>query len=318
MTRQSRLRVFIGAFGDAGHAFPAIALAAHLRARGHEVALETWTRWQAHVEAHGIRFHAAPEYQVFPTRERPLKPYEAAVRAALEGLQADFGAMMSRMRRLRDHELGYEPERLRPDWPSRVVAKTHHSDTGAIAFEGMNALWGSPLRTDPRVEIAEPLAYVPDLEVLVQGWISADSVLKERLRSSPALDDAGLLGAALERTGLGLAALHDCGVGATREITWRDAFAQAQQQLARIAAWFPETKDVGDEILGRLDALAGRRAPQPVVPSHGSFLPGQVLLRRSDVAFIDFDPNLGLSFGAGVLTMLAWSLWNRRRRDQQS
>jgi MGT family glycosyltransferase len=31
-----------------------------------------------------MRFAPAPEYQVFPTRERPLQPYEAAVRAAEE------------------------------------------------------------------------------------------------------------------------------------------------------------------------------------------------------------------------------------------
>jgi UDP:flavonoid glycosyltransferase YjiC (YdhE family) len=31
-----------------------------------------------------MSFHAAPEYQVFPTRERPLKPYEAVVRATAE------------------------------------------------------------------------------------------------------------------------------------------------------------------------------------------------------------------------------------------
>ena len=29
-----------------------------------------------------MSFAAAPEYQVFPTRERPLKPYVAAVRAS--------------------------------------------------------------------------------------------------------------------------------------------------------------------------------------------------------------------------------------------
>ena len=79
--RQGRRRIFIGAFGDAGHAFPAIALGRQLVRRGHEVALETWTRWQEHVEAEGMRFYPAPEYQVFPTRERPLKPYEAVVRA---------------------------------------------------------------------------------------------------------------------------------------------------------------------------------------------------------------------------------------------
>jgi UDP:flavonoid glycosyltransferase YjiC (YdhE family) len=78
------LRVFIGAFGDAGHAFPAIALGVQLVRRGHEVAIETWQRWGEHVEAAGIRFFPAPEYQVFPTRERPLKPYEAVVRAVEE------------------------------------------------------------------------------------------------------------------------------------------------------------------------------------------------------------------------------------------
>jgi UDP:flavonoid glycosyltransferase YjiC (YdhE family) len=57
------------------------------------VALETWERWREHTEAHGIRFYAAPEYQVFPTRERPLKPYEAVVRAVdvTRPSVADFG-----------------------------------------------------------------------------------------------------------------------------------------------------------------------------------------------------------------------------------
>jgi MGT family glycosyltransferase len=80
-------RVLLGAFGDPGHAFPMIALGSALAARGHEVTLETWERWREPVEAAGMRFAAAQEYQVFPTRERPLKPYEAVVMAA-EGVRA--------------------------------------------------------------------------------------------------------------------------------------------------------------------------------------------------------------------------------------
>jgi MGT family glycosyltransferase len=79
-----RLRVFLGAFGDAGHAFPMLALGAQLVARGHEVTFETWKRWREDVEAEGMRFLPAPEYPVFPTREKPLKPYEAVVLAAAE------------------------------------------------------------------------------------------------------------------------------------------------------------------------------------------------------------------------------------------
>jgi UDP:flavonoid glycosyltransferase YjiC (YdhE family) len=85
LSRQRRgLRILLGAFGDPGHAFPMLALGEALVARGHAVALQTWRRWEEAAVAAGMTFAAAPEYQVFPTRERPLKPYAAAVRAAGE------------------------------------------------------------------------------------------------------------------------------------------------------------------------------------------------------------------------------------------
>jgi MGT family glycosyltransferase len=78
------LRIFLGAFGQPGHAFPMLALGAELVARGHEVTYETWSRWRQPVEAHGMRFRAAPEYPTFPTSEQPLGPYEAVVRATAQ------------------------------------------------------------------------------------------------------------------------------------------------------------------------------------------------------------------------------------------
>ena len=44
--RAGGLRVLLGAFGDPGHAFPMLALGEALVARGHEVALQTWRRWE--------------------------------------------------------------------------------------------------------------------------------------------------------------------------------------------------------------------------------------------------------------------------------
>jgi UDP:flavonoid glycosyltransferase YjiC (YdhE family) len=77
-------RFFLGAFGQPGHAFPMLALGAELARRGHEVTYETWSRWREPVEAHGMRFVAAPESPVFPTQEQPLGPYEAVVRAVAQ------------------------------------------------------------------------------------------------------------------------------------------------------------------------------------------------------------------------------------------
>lgn len=59
-------RFLVAAFGDAGHAFPAIALARALRRRGHEVLVETWEQWREPVEAEGLGFTAAEEYRTFP------------------------------------------------------------------------------------------------------------------------------------------------------------------------------------------------------------------------------------------------------------
>ena len=80
------IRVLLGAFGDPGHAFPMIALGRALAARGHDVTLQTWRRWQAEVEAEGLTFSPAPEYQVFPSGPEPLDFYEAVVHATTDTL----------------------------------------------------------------------------------------------------------------------------------------------------------------------------------------------------------------------------------------
>jgi UDP:flavonoid glycosyltransferase YjiC (YdhE family) len=82
-------RVLLGAFGDPGHAFPMIALGRALRARGHEVTVQTWRRWRRHVEAEGMSFAAAPEYHVFPNAgaaSEPMDFYEAVVHATRDTL----------------------------------------------------------------------------------------------------------------------------------------------------------------------------------------------------------------------------------------
>jgi MGT family glycosyltransferase len=61
-----RLKLLVCAFGDAGHAFPAIALARALSQRGHDVTVESWGRWREAVEDLGLGFYAAEKYTVFP------------------------------------------------------------------------------------------------------------------------------------------------------------------------------------------------------------------------------------------------------------
>jgi UDP:flavonoid glycosyltransferase YjiC (YdhE family) len=85
-------RFLVAAFGDAGHAFPAIALARALRARGHDVVVETWERWREPVEAEGIGFTAAEEYRTFPPTDGDSGTWRSAADAAiaLAPLMDDF------------------------------------------------------------------------------------------------------------------------------------------------------------------------------------------------------------------------------------
>jgi UDP:flavonoid glycosyltransferase YjiC (YdhE family) len=74
----------VAAFGDAGHAFPAIALARALAERGHEVLVESWDRWREPVEGLGLGFTAAEEYRVFP----PPPPGSAQGASAADAARA--------------------------------------------------------------------------------------------------------------------------------------------------------------------------------------------------------------------------------------
>ncbi|HKJ35989.1 MAG TPA: glycosyltransferase, partial [Solirubrobacterales bacterium] len=83
-------RILVAAFGDAGHAFPAIGLARALRSRGHNVLVETWERWRDACEAEGLAFRAAQEYKVFPPPSPGSDPGPADAARALQPLFDEF------------------------------------------------------------------------------------------------------------------------------------------------------------------------------------------------------------------------------------
>lgn len=86
-------RFIVAAFGDPGHALPAITLARALRARGNEVLVESWDRWREMVTEDGIEFRAAEEYSVYPPPGPNGEDGGTAARAAraLVGLMDEFG-----------------------------------------------------------------------------------------------------------------------------------------------------------------------------------------------------------------------------------
>ncbi len=85
MSDGGRLRFLVAAFGDPGHAFPAIALSRALAGRGHAVVVESWEHWREAIEEAGLEFAAAEEYRAFPPPP-PDSPEGASAAGAARAL----------------------------------------------------------------------------------------------------------------------------------------------------------------------------------------------------------------------------------------
>lgn len=179
------------------------------------------------------------------------------------------------------------------DWPDVVVAKTYHrADKGLTAWDGMRALWTSPLGSSTTVTIAEPLAWRPDERILVQGPVRGRQTLKELLLSAlQAGPDAPLaeLRECVGKAAAGLAELHSSGVRTGRTATWDEELAEVREVASELADAVPELSGAAEPFLRRLEQMAAAVPPDPAVPSHRSFRPAQVLLDGDRIGFIDFD-----------------------------
>jgi Ser/Thr protein kinase RdoA (MazF antagonist) len=177
-------------------------------------------------------------------------------------------------------------------WPELVVAKTYRNEKGKNAFDGMRALWDSPLGSSDTVQIAEPIAYNEQDRVMIQGPIHEETTLKRfmiaafRAGTPEAIEE---LDQVLRKTAAGLAELHRSGVSTGQIWKWEDELSEVQERVERLSISYSDLVPAANPFLDRLKDLASSCPPDPLVPSHGSFRPAQVLLYKDQIGFIDFD-----------------------------
>jgi hypothetical protein len=188
--------------------------------------------------------------------------------------------------------LEYPDELAARAWPDRIVAKTYKSSKGRNAYEGMRALWNSPLHRGDIVTIAEPLAFIPEINLLVQGPIREEQTLKDLIRAALRADTPEALAelsAYMRQTALGLAALHRSEARHGETATWEDELNEVREVAEQLVGVIPQLADAALPLLERLEALAAESPPDPAMPAHRSFRPAQVLLHQGQIGFIDFD-----------------------------
>jgi Ser/Thr protein kinase RdoA (MazF antagonist) len=178
------------------------------------------------------------------------------------------------------------------EWPEMVIAKTYRNEKGKTAFDGMVALWNSPLAASRTVQIAEPLAYNEAERVMIQGPIREEITLKKfmtnafRSGTPKEIEEVSRIS---RKTAAGLAELHEAAVSVGKQWDWEDELSEVRERIERLSGAHPGLTEAANPLLDRLKQLANTYPPDRLVPSHGSFRPAQVLLYKDQIGFIDFD-----------------------------
>jgi hypothetical protein len=191
------------------------------------------------------------------------------------------------------YHLEYAPDMpLDVHAPPLVVAKTTRQEKERNAFAALSALWKAAFGSSGPVRIAEPIAYDPDLKVFVQGPVGEEQTLADLFLA--ALDEETpearkRISEAMQKTAEGLATLHQSGVKIGQVIRWADEMAEIEADLFALCTVFPDISSHAEPFLSRLRHLEAATSSDPLVPSHGTFRPVQVLLHKEELGFIDFD-----------------------------
>ena len=177
--------------------------------------------------------------------------------------------------------------------PRLVIGKVYRKGSKAQnAYEGMLTLWRSPLADGSVVTIAEPIACLPDLKLMLQSTIPGELSLEDLLKSvigRPNQVEEEKLYRYMRKTAAGLAAFHRSGAAYGEHVELGERFAHIHELIHRLTILLPELEDAVLPLLERLETLAVLYPQEPAVPTHGTFNPEQVLIDGERIGFIDFD-----------------------------
>jgi hypothetical protein len=190
------------------------------------------------------------------------------------------------------YRLEYPPEAAGRGWPQAVIAKTYRGKKGEQAYQGMVELWNSPLASGEVVQVAEPLAYVPELRLLIQSQLAEGQILEELIRSAIRSGEPlemERLYSFVRKSASGLAMVHLSGAQAAVAVSWEERFSDVPDLIGRLAVVAPDFEDLFQPLVASLQTLAAEIPPDPLAPSHGSFDGDQVLIDQDWISFIDFD-----------------------------
>jgi len=163
-----------------------------------------------------------------------------------------------------------------------IIGKGYYRGDGAGTFSCMSRLWSDGFANDRTLTIPEPVAYLAEQSLLLQGRAPGRPLYAY-------LDDPAAALGPVRLAARWLAKLHRTGLAGAPVL-------QPEQEEAKLGTYTDVLVQVCPLFAPRLQSLAERIArslmalvPRWSVPTHGDFQPKNIYVCRQRITVIDFD-----------------------------
>lgn len=170
------------------------------------------------------------------------------------------------------------------DGPS-VFARFFPDGSGPAVYDKLMALRESGFGADSRYQVAEPLAWIPEHNLLL-----ARGAFGEAVSDWIGIDDRKTMTGVVEAASW-LARLHTSPFryGRPSSLVVSSEVLSLARRLAKVAVERPTYVKPAVEMLKQLEGLAEDTADGLTVQSHGQYRPAHVYVRKDRVTVIDLD-----------------------------
>jgi len=245
---------------------------------------EGWARFYPERNLFLFFYPADPVFPALPNvsrADRVLTFLEPLARRQRPGL--DLGAVsVTRIKYLPEISciLRYDVD-LGEASPLSIYGKVQHSRRGQLTYDVMTALWALPARARGDLVLAEPLAYRPELDLLLQSAVPGVEVPGDR--------HSEVFMRQCEAAGRTIGHIHGSGITAGPAHTLAVEVERLHNRLEEFKMSSPAVYLGLRDLLLQITASARRLAVEAPVPSHGDYKYNQFLYDGARFGLIDVE-----------------------------
>jgi hypothetical protein len=180
----------------------------------------------------------------------------------------------------------------------------------------LSELYQASLITPAMPRIAQPLAYWPEVHMLVQSAVTGRAELN--IRAFDSAEDVIVREQWLRDAGIHLAALHASVEVEGPHCVIEDDLGELYDYRASVARVAPPLATKFEATIEEISVLAGGRVEPAPVASHGAFRTDQFMIENGRLVLIDLDSFCWANRARDIGNFLAYLDWKAIRQPQHA